>query len=137
MTQLNTWGLTGNADTFQQGTTAFRNGRDLAKEWRDQFITAANERVDSLNAKPSTIESSNYNSLLDAVETYHTKDSETLVDELAPTRYLVEKPKTSANEIVFSSFSHPVEDDISANELNYTYVTPIASIKRRRRQSKK
>jgi hypothetical protein len=80
---------------------------------------------------------SNYNGLSDAVETYYTKDSETSADELAPTRYLVEKPKTSADEIVFSSFSHPVEDNISADELDYTYVTPIVFIKRRRRQSKK
>lgn len=41
MTRLNTWGLTGNVDTFWQGTTEFQNGRDLAKEWRDQFIAAA------------------------------------------------------------------------------------------------
>jgi hypothetical protein len=138
MTQLNTWGLTGNANTFRQGATAFRNGRDLAKEWRDKLVSAANERVDSLNAEPSTIESSDYNGLSDAVETYHTEDSETSADELAPTRYPVEKPKTSADEIVFSSFSHPVEDDISADELDHTtYVTPMASKMRLSRGSKK
>ncbi len=54
--QLNTWGLTGNADTFRQGATAFQNGRDLANEWRNGFIAAANERVDSLNVEPSTLD---------------------------------------------------------------------------------
>jgi hypothetical protein len=102
----------------------------LAKEWRDQFITAINKRVDFLNTKLSTTKSSDYNSLLDVVETYHTKDSETLANKLALTRYLVKKPKTLADEIVFSLFSHLVKDDISANKLDHTYVMLIAFIKR-------
>jgi hypothetical protein len=43
MTQLNSWSLTGNSETCRQGITAYRNGRDLAKEWRDRFIETANE----------------------------------------------------------------------------------------------
>lgn len=42
-TQLNTWGLTGNLDSFRQGATAFRNARDWAKEQRDKAIAQANE----------------------------------------------------------------------------------------------
>ena len=131
MTQINTWGLTGNADTFRQGTTAFRNGRDLAKEWRDKFISAANERVGSLNAEPSTIESSNYYGHSDTAETYHTEDSETSADKLALTSYPVEEPETSADELVFTSFSHPVEDDISADELDHTTYAKLAASKER------
>ncbi|EDN10698.1 predicted protein [Histoplasma mississippiense (nom. inval.)] len=43
MTQLNTWGMTGNLETFRQGACAYRNGRDWAKEKRDEFIRTANE----------------------------------------------------------------------------------------------
>jgi hypothetical protein len=46
MTQINTWGMTGNEKTFRQGATAFRNARDWAKEQRDEAIRRANERAD-------------------------------------------------------------------------------------------
>jgi len=42
MTQLNSFGMTGNAETFRQGATWYRNSRDLAKEWRDSAIAQAN-----------------------------------------------------------------------------------------------
>ncbi|KFY83230.1 hypothetical protein V500_10127, partial [Pseudogymnoascus sp. VKM F-4518 (FW-2643)] len=35
MTQIKTWGLTGDADTFRKGAAAYRNGRDWAKRQRD------------------------------------------------------------------------------------------------------
>jgi hypothetical protein len=99
-------------------------------EWRNQFILAANERARSINVELSTIKSSYYNSLLDTIETYHTKDSKTLANKLTLTRYLDKKLKTLADEIVFSSFSHPIKDNILANELNYTtYVKLIDFIK--------
>jgi hypothetical protein len=135
MTQLNTWGLTGNADTFRQGATAFRNGRDLTKEWRDGFISAANERVGSLNAEPSTLESSNYTS--DATDTYSTpaEESEVSADELALNStsfsYPVKETETSADELVFTSFSRPIEDEVSDDELSLTTdAKPTTSKKR-------
>ncbi|KAG5994855.1 hypothetical protein E4U43_003165 [Claviceps pusilla] len=45
MTQVDTWALTGNADAFRQGASAFRNARDWAKEQRDAAIQQANQRV--------------------------------------------------------------------------------------------
>lgn len=42
MTQLNTWGMTGNVETFREGATWYRNGRDWAKEQRDDAIKKAN-----------------------------------------------------------------------------------------------
>ncbi|KAK7404174.1 hypothetical protein QQX98_010048 [Neonectria punicea] len=45
MTQVDTWGMTGNIDSFRRGATAFRNARDLAKRHRDGFIQAANARA--------------------------------------------------------------------------------------------
>ncbi|KAK3318276.1 hypothetical protein B0H66DRAFT_575197 [Apodospora peruviana] len=54
MTQVDTWGMTGNRGTFIRGATAFRNARDLAKTHRDGFIQAANARVPPLDAKSSS-----------------------------------------------------------------------------------
>ncbi|KAM4063043.1 hypothetical protein HRG_010394 [Hirsutella rhossiliensis] len=45
MTQIKTWGLTGDADIFRQGAAAYRNLRDWAKEQRDNAIKEANERL--------------------------------------------------------------------------------------------
>ena len=105
----------------------------MAKEWRDGFISATNERVDSLNAEPSTIEASDYSRPSDNTDTYDPEDSNTLADELALTSssYPVEEPKSSADELVFILFSRLVEDDILANELDHTtYAKPTASKKR-------
>ena len=44
MTPLKAWALKGDPDTFRAGVTAYRNARDWAKEKRDDFIFAANER---------------------------------------------------------------------------------------------
>ncbi|QSS53757.1 hypothetical protein I7I53_01118 [Histoplasma capsulatum var. duboisii H88] len=44
MQQLKGWSLTGDLETFRQGASAYRNARDWAKEKRDEFIRAANER---------------------------------------------------------------------------------------------
>jgi hypothetical protein len=52
MTQIDTWGMTGNIDSFRRGATAFRNARDLAQGHRDQFIQAANIR--SSQPRPET-----------------------------------------------------------------------------------
>ncbi|KAF5024697.1 hypothetical protein F66182_3226 [Fusarium sp. NRRL 66182] len=45
MTQLKGWSMTSDADTFRQGATAYRNGRDWAKLQRDQAIAQANKIV--------------------------------------------------------------------------------------------
>ena len=45
MNQINTWGMTGNAETFRKGATAFRNARDWTKEQRDEAIKEANEKM--------------------------------------------------------------------------------------------
>lgn len=44
MTQVGQWALRGDPETYQRGLNAYRNGRDLAKEYRDNFIRQANER---------------------------------------------------------------------------------------------
>ncbi|OAX83843.1 hypothetical protein ACJ72_01800 [Emergomyces africanus] len=55
MTQLKGWSLTGDLETFRQGASAYRNGRDWAKEKRNEFISAANERFHDAKSQPSSI----------------------------------------------------------------------------------
>lgn len=45
MTQINAWCMTGNAETFRQGATAFRNARDWTKEQRDEAIKYVNDKT--------------------------------------------------------------------------------------------
>jgi hypothetical protein len=45
MTQLGAWSVTNDIDDFRHGATAFRNARDLAKQYRDRFIQSANTRA--------------------------------------------------------------------------------------------
>ncbi|OJD27310.1 hypothetical protein ACJ73_01303 [Blastomyces percursus] len=45
MTQLKGWSMTSDPGTFRHGASAYRNARDWAKEKRDEFIRAANERT--------------------------------------------------------------------------------------------
>ncbi|KAI9045145.1 uncharacterized protein KD926_009559 [Aspergillus affinis] len=44
MTQVGYYSLIGSPESYQQGVNAYRNSRDLAKEYRDEFIRQANER---------------------------------------------------------------------------------------------
>ena len=45
MQQLRQLALLDSPDGFRQGVTAFRNARNLAKKWRDELITMANEKA--------------------------------------------------------------------------------------------
>ena len=80
MTQLNSWSMTGNPDTFRQGASAFRNARDWAEEKRKELITAANGKVldtEHLDVVPSA---QSLVSLSSNVATH--LESETSADEL-------------------------------------------------------
>ncbi|KAL4812495.1 hypothetical protein BDW67DRAFT_178638 [Aspergillus spinulosporus] len=48
MTQVGQWALHDDPETYQRGLNAYRNGRDLAKEYRDNFIRQANGRYTSV-----------------------------------------------------------------------------------------
>jgi hypothetical protein len=58
--QLNGWLLTSNPETFRQGATWYRNGVDLAKEWRDEMIEAANERAQGIYTESQSSTSSGF-----------------------------------------------------------------------------
>ena len=71
ITQINTWGLTGNPESFRQGARALRNARDFAKEHRDNAINLANAcakaKENSENTAPPSLQrssglTSNFNS---------------------------------------------------------------------------
>ena len=76
MTQINTWGMTGNPATFRKGASAFRNARDWAKDKRDNAIECANARAgesEEVQIPPSSGPTSSFAS--------KTSDSEARVDQ--------------------------------------------------------
>ncbi|KAF5019175.1 hypothetical protein F66182_8825 [Fusarium sp. NRRL 66182] len=50
MTQIDSWSLTGNCESFRRGAGAYRNGRDWAKRQRDDAIQQANGKVVNFGA---------------------------------------------------------------------------------------
>jgi hypothetical protein len=95
MSQTGAHALVGSRDQYLQGAAALRNRRDVTMEWRDQFISAANERA--RHAEPSTLESSNYNDVSDSTVAYPVEGSQTSEDEL-------EEPEPSQDELSASFY---------------------------------
>ncbi|QSS55815.1 hypothetical protein I7I53_03802 [Histoplasma capsulatum var. duboisii H88] len=95
MTQLNTWGMTGNLETFQQGACAYQNARDWAKEKRDGFIRLANERRPDAQSQQHC--ASQRGTATDEAVTLDDSDVSTVFDE-------------GAYQDVQWSFTTPVED---------------------------
>ncbi|KAL8894237.1 MAG: hypothetical protein Q9207_008530 [Kuettlingeria erythrocarpa] len=82
MTQLNTFAITGTADRFREGVTAFRNARDWAKEERDRLIDAANGRVTGTPGETSTSQPSTQSISQSTIEPA-ALESETSADDLS------------------------------------------------------
>lgn len=82
MNKLRGWDLTDTPESFRQGATAYRNMRGWAKEKRDEFIEAANERTRTL-PQDMSFESSNYSDPSTSTLRAVTPESETSADELA------------------------------------------------------
>ncbi|KAL7919042.1 hypothetical protein ACQKWADRAFT_213690 [Trichoderma austrokoningii] len=55
-TQLKAYALTGDDDVWLEGTGAFRNLRQFAKDWRDQFVKEANARSRRRNTAAAATE---------------------------------------------------------------------------------
>jgi len=109
MTQLNTWGMTGNRETFRQGATAYRNARDWAKEQRDKVIKRANDRAnDSQTGAPAVDSSfgpvSSFASEASLEEPYTieplSQESQTLLNEDSNTTANSQESETSTDEPV-------------------------------------
>jgi hypothetical protein len=110
MTQVGSLSLTHSRERYLEGATYLRNARELAKEWRDQFILAANERARSMNADESTLSSSNYSR--PSRTTYLAEESETSPDEFAATSFpnRAEEPVPSEDEL---AASYPIATSFS------------------------
>ena len=117
MNQLNTWGMTGNAETFRQGATAYRNARDWAKERRDEAIKRANERANDSQVGPLAVDAS-----FGGVFSFTTEAS---LNETYTIEALSQESNTTAD---------PPESETSMDELAIDYRLPA---KRLRRHSKR
>lgn len=99
-TQLNSFGMTGNAETFRQGTTWYRNSRDLAKEWRDSAIAQANARA---IAQASGTANAEYGeaSETSAGAAYESQSQETITSLDDTTEIVHDDTDTSLDELCF------------------------------------
>jgi len=109
MTQINTWGMTGNRETFRQGGTAYLNGIDWAKEQRDEAIMRANERANDSQAGAPAVDSSfgpvsSFASEASLEEPYTieplSQESQTLLNEDSNTTANPQESETSTDELV-------------------------------------
>ena len=124
MTQVNGWSMTGNPESFRQGATAFRNGRDWTKEKRNEFIETAN-RIRSSNIQPETPAVDASSSVVSSFVT------EASLDEPYTTEPLSQGSRTSLN--VDSNTIIDVQDsESSASFLQLDYMLSA----KRRKQSK-
>lgn len=77
MTQIKTWGMTSDRETFCKGAAAYRNLRDWAKEQRDTAIAQANARASNSQASMAT-------DTLEAVSSFASEDSSDNNYEIEP-----------------------------------------------------
>jgi hypothetical protein len=82
MNQLRSFAMTGSAESFRQGATVYRNGRDWTKKKRDEFIEAANRRVTSLPQNMS-FKSSDYSEPSTSTNRAAALESDTSANKLA------------------------------------------------------
>jgi len=122
MNQVKGWSMTSDLETFRQGATYYRNGRDWAKEQRNEAIELANERAGESQAGVLPIEASfgqasSFASEVTLEEDYTlSQESGTLLDEGSNTT------------------TNPLEGDVSSTELLLEYKLPA---KRSIRHSKR
>ena len=108
-TQLNTWGMTGNRETFRQGATAYRNARDWVNEQRDEVIKRANDRANDSQTGAPAVDSSfgpvSSFASEDPLEEPYTieplsQESQTLLNEDSNTTANPQESETSTDEPV-------------------------------------
>ncbi|KAK3700528.1 hypothetical protein LTR37_015929 [Vermiconidia calcicola] len=103
MTQLETYAMTGNANSFRGGAAAYRNAREWTQRQRDLFIADANatalrmstERVASVSQTESHAEAS-------STVAEGSFSSETSADELALDSQSTTKKQRASTEILLS-----------------------------------
>ena len=120
MTQLNTWGMTGNAETFRQGVTAYRNARDWTKEQRDEAINQANERVNDSQTGILAVDAG-----FSRVSSFTASAS---VDEIDTIQALSQESQTSLNKDSNTTADRS-ESETSTDELARDYTLPAKRLK--------
>lgn len=120
MTQVNTWGMTGNVETFRQGATAFRNAIGWTKEKRNEFIETAN-RMRSSNNQPETLTVNASSSLVSSFVT------EASLDEPYTIEPLSQESRTSLNE-------HSNADNMHSEDSTDEFLDHRLSAKRQKRR---
>jgi hypothetical protein len=123
MTQINTWGMTGNAETFRQGARAYRNARDWAKKRRDDLIRQANEKA-ALAETETTIDEADASPALSFVTAASDTEAYTMSQE----------SRTTLNE-GSNALGIFDESDSSVETLADTRVAAKQSNKRKRRST--
>lgn len=117
MTQLNTWGMTGNLDTFRQGATAYRNAREWTKEQRDEAIRRANERANNSQVGTLVVDESfggvssfTTEASLDKTSTIEapSQESQTSLNEGSNVTADLQEPETSTDELA-SDYNVPAK----------------------------
>ncbi|KAL9127755.1 MAG: hypothetical protein Q9175_007672 [Cornicularia normoerica] len=116
MRQLNGWVMTGHIETFRQGATYYRNGRDWAKQQRDEAIRRANERVDEHHAGPLAIDAS--------FRQASTFASEATSDGTYTIEALSEESRTSLTEDT-NTTTHVQTPEVSSGEPSVEYRTSV------------
>jgi len=108
MNQVNTWGMTGNIETFRQGATYYRNARDWTKEQRDETIRLANSRAGesqagtlAVDASPGQASSFASDATLEEDYTL-SQESRDLLSEDSNTTTNLQESETSSGELSFN-----------------------------------
>jgi len=121
-TQIGAHALTGDINSFRRGAAALRNGRDMMKEYRDQFISKANGRA------RSTLDSSLYSDPSRTSDAYLGEESQTSAEEPAATSfYAYEQSELSEDELAGKSSSRRVASGLSNLETSFTYPAATSS----------
>ena len=81
-TQLDTYGMTGNINSFRSGATAYRNAREWTKEQRDRFISDANTVAQRQSTETRSFDENEDTDVSSDAEE-ESDNSETSADELA------------------------------------------------------
>ena len=84
MTQLDSYGLTGNINSFRSGVAAYRNAREWTQQQRDGFIANANGIARRQCTETRSFNTSGNGSKVSSAAVEEPSSSETSADELAP-----------------------------------------------------
>ena len=83
MTQLDTYALAGNINSFRSGVAAYRNARQWAQQQRDELITSANDVARRQSTVTRSFNTSGNDSKVTSAVVEEPSGSETSADELA------------------------------------------------------